>query len=206
MAHFVATNIPLTSKAISKESEKAVKFEAKTVKGSATITAIKGAASITLLTPGAVITTIPGIIPAGTTIVGVNVGKTEAVLSQPAEKAEAAEELEIATPVFKPYIFTSKPVQTDFAEYIAGVVSADKGGTLEIQQTFGYPADHENDTKAAEGITWVPSSAAITVVEKVGQAFQVYTYAPYFRLVYTNGETAQGTFALQARAQEKGRL
>ena len=205
MAHYVSSNTPLTSKKISKESEEPVKFKAKTESGKTTITVVAASETkLPLIVAGEVLTVSAGVVATETTVVSVN--KSVVTLNKAIEKTEAEFEFEIKTPVFKPYIFTSQPVQTDFAEYITGVVSSDKGGTLEIQQTFGYPADHENDTKAAEGITWVPGSAAITVVEKVGQAFQVYAYAPYFRLVYTNGETAQGTFALQARAQEKGRL
>ena len=202
MAHFVSTTTSLTSKAISKESEKAFKFKAKTKLLTGAITAITGAVSI--LTPGATITAA-GIYPAGTKVVSVDVTKKEAVLDHNAEK-EGEEELEIKVPVFKPYIFTSQPVQTDFAEYITGLVLADKGGTLEIQHSFEYPASHESDTKAAEGITWVTSATAITVAENVSQGFQIYSFAPYFRLVYTNGENAQGAFKLYARAQEKGRL
>jgi len=202
MAHFVSTTTPLTGKTISKESEKAVKFKAKTKLLTGEITAIKS--SEMLIVPGEEITA-GGVFPAGTKVVSVNRETKTAVLSQNAEK-EAEEELEIKVPVFKPYTWTSQPVQTDFAEYITGLVYAGKAGKLEIQHSFEYPANHENEAKALEGVTWVISPAAITVAGAVGQTFQVFAYAPYFRLVYTNEESEQKEFKLFARAQEKGRI
>lgn len=201
MAHFVSTTAPLTSKTISEESKEAVKFEAATETGFGEITAISGAVS--LLTPGDVITA-PGIFPSGTTVVSVDVAKKEAVLSQGALK-EGTEKLEIKTPVFKPYIFTSQPVQTDFAEYVTGTVTADQVGSLEIQQSFNYPQDHEDDEKALENCHW-DVATKIAIEAGKGKGFQVFTLAPYFRLAFTNEGEEQKELRAYARTQEKGRL
>jgi hypothetical protein len=99
----------------------------------------------------------------------------------------------------------SQPVQTDFAEFITGSVYADQEGTLEIQQTFNYPQDHENETKALEKVGWdVVTTIKLKAEEK--EAFQIFAIAPYFRLVYVNGGTEQTKFRVFARAQEKGRV
>ena len=200
MAHFVSTTTSLTSKAISKESEKAFKFKAKTKLLTGAITAITGAVSI--LTPGATITAA-GIYPAGTTVVSVNASAKTAVLSHNAEK-EGTETLEVKAPVFKPYIFTSQPVQTDFAEYITGTVTADQVGALQVEQSFDYPQDHENAAHALELAHWDISTTVTIAVAGEALSFQIFSLAPYFRVVYTNGEAAQGNFRLSARAQEKG--
>jgi hypothetical protein len=202
MAHYVSTNTPLTTKAISEESEKAVKFEAKTKLLTGEITAISG--NVQLLTPGAVVTAA-GIFPAGTTVVSVNVSAKTAVLSNNAEKEGAAEKLEIKTPVFKPYIFTSQPAQTDFAEYISGSSYSEKEGVLEVQQSFDYPQDHENEEKALEKAHW-DSVEKITIKNGEGKSFYFFTVAPYFRLVYTQGSEETKKLRISARAQEKGRL
>jgi hypothetical protein len=201
MAHVSRTNTALTSKKISEESEAPVKFTAATVTGSATITEISAAMS--LLQPGDVITA-PGIFPVGTTILSVNDETKEAVLSAVAEK-EGTEELEIASPIFKPFTYTSQPVQTDYAEFITGSVYSDQGGECQIQQSFEYPQDHEDDAKALENCHW-DVVTKITVVAKVGQGIQIFALAPYYRAVFINGATAQTEFRFYTRAQEKGRV
>ena len=99
----------------------------------------------------------------------------------------------------------SQPVQTDFTEYITGSVYADQEGTLEIQQTFNYPQDHENETKALEKVGW-DAITTIKLKAKESEGFQIFALAPYFRLVYINGNVEQKEFRVFARAQEKGRV
>ena len=100
----------------------------------------------------------------------------------------------------------SQPVQTDFAEFITGSFFSEQGGTLEIQQTFEYPKNHENDEKALEGVHW-DIVTQVTVAAKEGKGFQIFALAPYFRLVYKNSSGVDDkAVRAYARAQEKGRV
>lgn len=110
------------------------------------------------------------------------------------------------TEVKKGETWESQPVQTDFAEYITGSFFCEEEGTLEIQQTFEYPKDHENDEKALEGVHW-DIVTKVTVKAKEGKGFQIFALAPYFRLVFknTSGKDLK-EFRAYARAQEKGRV
>jgi hypothetical protein len=202
MAHYVSTNAPLTTKAISEESEKAFKFKAETFVANGNLVNVQGAASI--ITPGAVIVA-PGIYPTGTTVVSINATAKTGVLSNKAEKAGAEEVLEIKVPVFKPYIYTSQPAQTDFAEFISGSSYSEKEGVLEVQQSFDYPQDHENETNAIEKAHW-GAVEKITIKNGESKGFYFFTVAPYFRLVYTQGAEETKALRISARAQEKGRI
>jgi hypothetical protein len=126
-------------------------------------------------------------------------------------------------------VFTSLPAQADFAEWISGTVFSDKGGKLEVQECFDLPVvpsakayAEASSTKdlmekwAAEG-HWAPTSwpeylkeaerpSTFTVTAKTPLNFTVFAGAPYWRLVYTNGESDQSEFGLYARSYERGKV
>lgn len=110
--------------------------------------------------------------------------------------------------------WTSMPVQTDFAEYIAGSVETEKEGELEVQISFDYPQDHENEELALEKSHWVTLEQTLNeekggkIKVKTGESksFALFANAPYFRLVWTQGTEATKRLRIFARAQEKGRI
>ena len=66
-----------------------------------------------------------------------------------------------------------------------------KKSTLEIQQTFNYPQDHENETKALEKVGW-DIVTTIKLKAKEAEAFSDFCDCPILsRLVYTNGNSEQ---------------
>lgn len=110
------------------------------------------------------------------------------------------------TEVAKGKEWTSEPVQTDYAEYITGSFYSEQEGTLEIEQTFEYPQNHENEEKALEDAHW-DVVTKVTVKGGEGKGFQIFALAPYFRLKYKNESGVDNkVFRAYARAQEKGRL
>jgi hypothetical protein len=98
-----------------------------------------------------------------------------------------------------------QPTQTDFAEFISGSAFSEKEGTLEVQQSFDYPQNHENETIALEKAHW-DAVETIKIKDKENKGFYFFTVAPYFRLVWTQGESETKKLRLFARAQEKGRV
>jgi len=84
--------------------------------------------------------------------------------------------------------FTSDPEEVhtpgDYISYIAGTVFADQDGTLKVQFDDGSEDWDGEETRD------------YTATEKLG--FKVPIVAPYFRIVYDNGSTTQGTFRLKA--------
>lgn len=107
--------------------------------------------------------------------------------------------------VLKGTAWESQPVQTDYAEFITGTFFSTEGGTLEVQQTFEYPSNHENEEKAAEAAHW-DVVTKITVAAGEGKGFQIFALTPYFRLVYKNTSGKDDAVRIYARAQEKGRV
>jgi hypothetical protein len=67
---------------------------------------------------------------------------------------------------------------------LVGTVFADQAGTLAVQQSF----DQTN---------WDVQNT-FSVAADAGQPFSVDLYAPYLRVIYTNGATAQTQFRLYA--------
>ena len=102
-------------------------------------------------------------------------------------------------PVAASAVLTLQPTQTDFAEYITGSITTEKEGTLEVQASFDYPHDHEDEEKALENSHW----AIIEAVEepatkgkytvKAGDSltFTLFAIAPYFRLVWTQSAATE---------------
>jgi hypothetical protein len=98
-------------------------------------------------------------------------------------------------PVKPEQVLKLQPTQTDFAEYIAGSVETEKAGTLEVQVSFDYPGDHENETDAIEKSHWViiqaveePASEGKYKIEAgKSRSFILFAVAPYFRLVWIQG-------------------
>jgi len=118
-------------------------------------------------------------------------------------------------PIKKSAELKLQPTQTDFAEFISGSVETEKEGTLYIEQSFDYPRDHENETKAAEDAHWVPVETnkegeklekGIKVAKGKAVTFLVFAGAPYFRLRWVQEEADNESLRLYARAQEKGRV
>jgi hypothetical protein len=123
----------------------------------------------------------------------------------PSTNAEGYPGVQNFPPLKAKEVWTGQPTQTDFAEFVTGSVYADQAGKLEIQQSFDYPQNHENEEKAIEKAHW-DAITTITLKAKENEGFQIFALAPYFRLVYTNGEVEQKVFRVFARAQEKGRV
>jgi len=71
----------------------------------------------------------------------------------------------------------------DYISYIVGTVFANEEGTLKVQFDNG-----DDDWDAEE-------TRDYTASEKLG--FKIPITAPYFRIVYDNGSTNQGTFRLK---------
>lgn len=111
-------------------------------------------------------------------------------------------------------VLTLQPTQTDFAEYISGSVETETTGTLEVQISFDYPKDHENEEAALEKSHWVTleqhlneeKTSKVEVKGKESKSFVYFANAPYFRLVWTQGTEENKSLRLFARAQEKGRV
>lgn len=72
----------------------------------------------------------------------------------------------------------------DRVEYIVGTIFADQPGTLKVQFDDGTGNWDGEETRE------------YTASEKLG--FKIPVVSPYFRIVYDNGSTAQGTFRLKA--------
>src|ERR1700677_3577804 len=95
-------------------------------------------------------------------------------------------------------VLTLQPTQTDFAEYISGSVETEKEGTLEVQISFDYPRDHEDETIALEDSHWVlleqnlneEKGGTIKVKGGKSASFVFFANAPYFRLVWTQAEAS----------------
>ena len=102
---------------------------------------------------------------------------------------------------------TLAPTQLDFAEYVSGSVIADQAGALYIEESFDYPANHENDELALSGSHWTLIEKIVVASSTEGQSFRVFPSGPYFRLRFVNtAETEQKIFRLYVRAQEKGKI
>ncbi len=80
--------------------------------------------------------------------------------------------------------FTSASFDVSSAKFIVGSVYADVDGTLYIEQS-------------PDGTNWDVSSA-FSVTGGTGIGFSVEVVAPYARVRYTNGATAQSSFRLYA--------
>ena len=80
--------------------------------------------------------------------------------------------------------FTSSTVSCDEDVAVVGTVFADEAGTLKIQFDDGSGNWDAEETRE------------YTANEKLG--FKVSVVAPYFRVIYDNGATAQGTLRLKA--------
>ncbi len=85
---------------------------------------------------------------------------------------------------------TLGPKQTDRHDNLVGTVFSDQGGTLFIEQS-------------PEGINW-DVSRSIAVAGGTGQGFSEGLYAPFVRLRYVNGATAQTVFRLYSRFGSAG--
>lgn len=109
-------------------------------------------------------------------------------------------------------VLTLMATQTDFAEYISGSAFAEKEGTLEVQASFDYnpyASPEENEAKshwAAIENGKEGEGGKIVVKAAETKTFLLFAIAPYFRLVWTQGEAESKKLRLFARAQEKGRI
>src|SRR3954464_1434201 len=82
-------------------------------------------------------------------------------------------------------------LQAGREDFIVGLVFADQGGNLFIDQS-------------SDGNNWDLSSSAYAVSANVGKSFKEEIFAPYIRVRYVNGATPQGTFRLAARFSSAG--
>jgi hypothetical protein len=76
------------------------------------------------------------------------------------------------------------------ADNVVGLVFSNQGGTLHIEQS-------------ANGTNW-DFDTEVVIVASVGKGFSVPVYAPYVRLRYVNGATAQTAFRLTAKTSSAG--
>ena len=81
--------------------------------------------------------------------------------------------------------WTSSAIKTNLAGSVRGIVFSDKGGSLTIEFS-------------SDGTNWDYKTTAISVTGGTGKSFNEAIVAPYFRLVYTNGATAQTEFRIAA--------
>ncbi len=82
------------------------------------------------------------------------------------------------------------PIQPGLADNVVGMVFADQGGTLYIEQS----ADEQS---------W-DLSDAVTVAANDGEGFSRPVYGSHVRLRYVNGGVAQGVFRLTAKTSSAG--
>jgi len=111
---------------------------------------------------------------------------------------------------------TLLPTQTDFAEYITGIVESDKEGELIIEVSFDFPQHYYGTLEEAlENSHWVPleqnlnneTGGKIVVKAKESKSFTLFAIAPYFRLTWKDkSEEENEHLRIFARAQEKGRV
>lgn len=80
------------------------------------------------------------------------------------------------------YTSPSIPVVGAGGVSIVGTVFSDQSGTLSIQQSYDNANFDANNN--------------ISVTANQGQGIEISVLAPYFRVVYTNGSTAQTVFRL----------
>ena len=78
--------------------------------------------------------------------------------------------------------YTGSSVETSGYKQIVGTVYADVDGTLKIQQS-------------SDGTNW-DVETSISVTGGSGKGFSIEVVAPYMRVVYENGGTAQSAFRL----------
>lgn len=86
--------------------------------------------------------------------------------------------------------WTSQTVNTGLADNLTGLVWASHAGSLVIEQS-------------ADGTNW-DFGRTIAVAATTGQTFTEPIMAPYIRLRYTNGATAQTGFRLASRFSSAG--
>jgi hypothetical protein len=77
---------------------------------------------------------------------------------------------------------TASPFNMSIYDKLVGTVYADQPGTLSIQQSW-------------DGSNWDEQST-ISISANSGQGFEIDVIAPFGRVVYTNGSTAQTVFRL----------
>ena len=86
--------------------------------------------------------------------------------------------------------YVSDAKVTDRADNISGSVFADQAGTIYIEQSY-------------DGQNW-DISTDYSVSANDGKGFNESLYAPYVRVRYVNGGTAQGAFRLYTRFTSAG--
>lgn len=88
-------------------------------------------------------------------------------------------------------IYTSDWILVDQYDRITGLAYSDQGGSLVIEQsTDGANADFEH--------------AAVTLTGGTGEEIDIKIYGEFFRVIYTNGDTAQGEFRMALYATPMG--
>lgn len=87
-------------------------------------------------------------------------------------------------------IWTSKVNNTNLADRITGVIFSDQIGVLKVEQS-------------GNGTDW-DLAEDINITASAGAKFSVELVAPYVRLQYTNGTTAQTAFRIYSRFSSAG--
>lgn len=95
--------------------------------------------------------------------------------------------------------FISPPRLSNRDDTIVGIYRADKAGTLHVEQSFDAAA---GDAATASSATWTTTD--ITVTANDNKTFSVSVVAPFWRIRYTNGGTAQTDFHIFARTISAG--
>jgi len=86
--------------------------------------------------------------------------------------------------------WTSGTMSADRADNVTGLVFANPGGTLYIEQS-------------ADGSNW-DLSESVTVVANTGQGFSKSVFAPFVRLRYVNGGADQTVFRISGKFSSAG--
>jgi hypothetical protein len=94
------------------------------------------------------------------------------------------------TPLSGNAVYLSPTMQTDRADYISGTAFADQAGTLYVEQS-------------PNGSDW-DLSTSYAILANTGKGFNEYLYAPYVRLRFVNGASAQSVFRLYSRFTSAG--
>ena len=90
------------------------------------------------------------------------------------------------TPLEEAGVYTGEAIKTELYNQVRGVVSADKGGTLDVEESH-------------DGTTWIKTNTtSVTGGTPLGFAYDCHAY--FARVKYTNGEDAQTSFDLQVYA------
>lgn len=98
--------------------------------------------------------------------------------------------------------FVGPTRMTNRDDFVKGIVSSDADGSLVVEQSSDPLAADPRTAADAEWVSDTETTFAVTGGTPV--LFSVPLYGPYWRLHFTNGETDQTEFRLDARTMSAG--